>query len=160
MNSTRNQIEAARRSLGIAANELELVAPHRAPAVLRRISDKFTTLGHLAEDRLWWWEHLKGRQATHWPTSLLQGVRGRIDQTGVYWFLAEESESQKRGFPFWLYLGNGAAILRILAETPHFEFYVVENHLEWLLCSNHHNALIGVGTDMVSRLEKLVSSKT
>ena len=159
MHSRRDQIEEARRSVTIAEGDFDLVAPHQAPAVLRRISDKFTTLGHLAERRLWWWESLKGDQTTIWPNSLLDDLRALLELTEDYWFLAEASEIEKMGFPFWLYRGSGQAILRILGETPHFEFYIVEKHLDWLLCSNHHNALIGVGSDMGSRLEKLGSSK-
>ena len=160
MSSRRDEIEEARRSLGIGVDDFDLVAPHQAPAVLRKISDTFTSLGHLAEKRLWWWEHLKGKQVTLWPNSLAEALCALIAPAETYWFLAEESEHLKNGFPFWLYRGSGQAILRILAETPHFEFYIVENHLEWLLCSNHHNALIGVGNEVTSRLEKIVNQKT
>jgi hypothetical protein len=34
---------------------------------------------------------------------------------------------------------------RILAESPGFEFFLTNEDVDYVLCFNHHNYLIGVG---------------
>ena len=41
---------------------------------------------------------------------------------------------------------DGADLLRILEECPALEFYVCDESASYLLCSNHHDVLIGWGS--------------
>jgi hypothetical protein len=40
---------------------------------------------------------------------------------------------------------NGFDLLRVLKDCPAFEFYVCDRDASYLLCSNHHDFLIGWG---------------
>jgi len=40
----------------------------------------------------------------------------------------------------------GADLLRVLGECPALEFYVCDQEASYLLCSNHHDFVIGWGT--------------
>jgi len=43
------------------------------------------------------------------------------------------------------YVRNGEDLLKLLEECPGFEFYVTNQMLDYLLCHNHHDYLIGCG---------------
>ena len=49
-----------------------------------------------------------------------------------------------RAQSFWRFK-SGADLLRILKECPVLEFYVCDPEASYLLCSNHHDYLIGWG---------------
>lgn len=51
-------------------------------------------------------------------------------------------------------LNNGSDLLKVLNECPPLEFYVCDEDARFLLCSNHHDFLIGWGEalDWVSGL--------
>lgn len=42
-------------------------------------------------------------------------------------------------------LTSGSALKKLLSECPGFEFYVTDSTVEYVLCHNHHDYLIGVG---------------
>jgi hypothetical protein len=44
--------------------------------------------------------------------------------------------------------------VKIIGECFGFEYYLVAKDKSWLLCENHHNRVIGVGTPVVSAIEK------
>jgi hypothetical protein len=53
------------------------------------------------------------------------------------------------------YRGTIVAIVRILGDCSFMEYCIVPATLEWLLCENHHGALIAVGEPVASRLRAL-----
>jgi hypothetical protein len=46
--------------------------------------------------------------------------------------------------PIWKF-ANGADLLRVLNECPALEFYVCNEEASYLLCSNHHDFVVGWG---------------
>jgi hypothetical protein len=82
----------------------------------------------------------------------LSVVTGLLDPNETYWFLAAEWIGTKKESAFWLYEMSGRTIPWILAETHHFEYYIVDRKMTWLLCENHHEMLIGVGEPILGGL--------
>jgi hypothetical protein len=50
---------------------------------------------------------------------------------------------------------SGSGLLRVLEDSPALEFYVCDKEASYLLCSNHHDFVIGWGaaSPWVERLE-------
>jgi hypothetical protein len=50
---------------------------------------------------------------------------------------------------------NGSDLLRVLEDCPALEFYVSDEEASYLLCSNHHDFVIGWGaaSQWVGRLQ-------
>ncbi|MBP7283704.1 MAG: hypothetical protein KBA66_19105 [Leptospiraceae bacterium] len=64
---------------------------------------------------------------------------------------------------FWFYKGKLTAIQKIIEESYRIgEYYFASEKMNWLLCVNHHDYLIGTGEIMVEKirqLEKEISRK-
>jgi hypothetical protein len=58
---------------------------------------------------------------------------------------------KERQRTFWLYEGRINAIISILKELSFEEYYIVSKKLEWILCENHHNLLIGSGKHIMKK---------
>ena len=65
----------------------------------------------------------------------------------------DESDFEGVAFP------SSDGLRQILSETPNCEFYVTNIETDFVLCFNHHDFLIGVGTckDWLSAILKKVS---
>jgi len=61
-----------------------------------------------------------------------------VGDTNCLMFLPGASE-------FWRFR-NGNDLHAVLRECPAFEFYVCDENASYLLCSNHHDFVIGWGT--------------
>ena len=62
-------------------------------------------------------------------------------------------DEQKHCEHFWLYEGKINAIVSVLKECHFLEYYVVSKRMEWIICENHHNILIGCGEKIIQKLE-------
>jgi hypothetical protein len=141
----RDEYEKARKELGIPEADFALIAPHRYQAIVLRIIEQFTKLGKAGLKASWWWESLVDPSWGIQPQEPLKFVARYLDAEERYWFVAEAWMPPKKESNFWLYEATGSAILQILAETHHHEYYIVNKKMTWLLCENHHNVVIGCG---------------
>lgn len=92
----------------------------------------------------WWWESLRGKSEWLHYEELLGGLellRARIEREPAVNLLVTDDEAEPRG----VVVGTGAAILRLLAETPTFEFAMSDPEVRWLILDTHHNDLVLVG---------------
>jgi hypothetical protein len=55
---------------------------------------------------------------------------------------------------FWLYESRINPVCAVLSECPAFEYYILPRKMDWLLCENHHNLIIGSGEAIVSKLAR------
>lgn len=147
----RDEIEIARKELGIAVTECSLVAPHLHTEITEWIGAEFTTIHRGPLNYYWWWERFREPQRGVMVPDPVQTAAELLDPDDCYWFLAE-AESDKRESTMWLYEMIGRVIPRILRETHPFEYYIVDRKMTWLLCENHHGVLIGVGETIVNRM--------
>jgi hypothetical protein len=53
------------------------------------------------------------------------------------------------------YRGKLSAIVQVIGDCPSFEYCLVPVGLDWMLCENHHGALMAVGEPIESRLRNL-----
>jgi hypothetical protein len=66
----------------------------------------------------------------------------------VVWLMAYDSSN------FYFYEGKITAIERVISELTYVmdEYYLISKKLEWLLCENHHDILIGTGSFAIQQL--------
>ena len=153
----RFQMNEAIKALLISRDEFDLVSLHKYQEILTSIVERFTTQGKKGLSALWWWDNLKeptyGMQTKYAPSLLMDIVpcEERI------WFVAEDWGNTKRHGNFWLYEGTIQAAVAIINEMFGFEYYIVSKKLEWLLCENHHDILIGAGQPIIDRMKQLNS---
>ena len=140
----RDQYEKARKDLLIAESAFSLVAPHRHIEITQAIIQRFTSLGPKGLKASWWWESFVDIAWAVSPKAPLDFVASYLSSTERYWFVGE-AWSPKRESAFWVYDATGAAIRSILHECHHHEYYIVDRKLAWLLCENHHGAVIACG---------------
>jgi hypothetical protein len=72
------------------------------------------------------------------------------DASEHVWFIVEDDS-----LPFYpVYDAIPRAISAVIGECYGFEYYIVQRDLEWLLCENHHNRMIGVGKNVEERFRR------
>lgn len=98
---------------------------------------------------IWLWERFK--YETHSlqltvPAHTILHHLVPIDE--AVWLMAYDGSS------FYFYEGLVTAIERIIPELTYImdEYYIVSKKLDWLLCENHHDVLIGTGSFAVQQL--------
>ena len=151
----RAEIATAMRALQLPPENLVTVRSTRYSAVLSRILETFTIYGVQGRDHLWLWEGFKGE---HYAVYLdaPEGYRWLprlLPPDERVWLLTEDWERRKRDGHYWVFEGRVGTIGAVLGELFAFEYYIVDKKLEWLLCKNHHNVLIGVGSHIIERLQ-------
>jgi hypothetical protein len=71
------------------------------------------------------------------PADPLGHLQEQVEPAGVYWFIASDQHGK-----YWIAEATGSAIVRVVSEMYGFEYYVVERHLDWIFCENHHGVFI------------------
>jgi hypothetical protein len=153
----RSQLDQVKAAAGVADAEFALVSLHRYKAILQEIIKRFTTVRQGGLNELWWWNSFKEPKLA-WPecpAMCTRVLRQLVPEHEPVWFVAEDWGRQKRHGNFWLYEGRIDSIAAVLDEAWSFEFYVVSKKFEWLLCQNHHDAMMAVGEPMVTHLKSL-----
>lgn len=96
-------------------------------------------------DRRWWWE------AFSKPSSSIVFSDGkgfeRLNQIvpnpkEVVWFMVEDD--QLPYYPIFELTTENA--VKIIAECFAFEYYLIPKTKNWLVCENHHDYVIGIGS--------------
>lgn len=141
----RDDYEKARKALAIGEADFALVAPQRHREITRQILERFTTLGCKGFAARAWWESFKGEAWTEHPDAPWRIVAHILRPAPRYWLVAESRTPAKAESQHWVYDAKGDAILRVLRETSHHEYYIIERSMMWLLCENHHGVLIACG---------------
>jgi hypothetical protein len=149
--STREWVTAAAKKLDLEA-QLKLVEPYRFQPILERIIATRTKLDKTAIDALWWWEALQEPVASREAEDPLVFLKEIVDRDEDIWFVVEANSRSKKLGNFWLYESRIDPVCAVLAECPAFEYYILSRRMDWLLCENHHNLLIGSGEVIVRKL--------
>lgn len=156
----RTTLQEAARALGLPPKDFELVSPYRYRPILVEIVDRFTRLGaRRGLPALWWWEHFREPTFGIQHRQAYELLPRLVREDEKVWFVAENWGGRKKDGNFWLFEGRLGAIVAILAEAHAFEYYVVSRKLDWLLCENHHDVLIGTGEAIVKKMEAVLGSR-
>jgi hypothetical protein len=143
-NDKRNQSAAMTLRDDIAAasaaapeTDFHFVRVHRFKPILERIAERFLRGGKQDLRFVWLWERFRHQTASSHPSDALGVLESRLQQEERYWFLASDEHGK-----YWVADASGRGVLGALRAMYHFEYYVVDRHMNWLICENHHRMLI------------------
>lgn len=151
----RKEIEKICKDCGLTDNQFQPLGLNEWQAIEDKIQQTFCKVTHNKSRPVWLWEHFKPDTfavlTEQRPYLYLDKL---IDDSETVWFFVNETinEADK----FWFYQGKVKAIQTIIAEACYIdELYLASKKYDWLLCINHHNALIATGQTIPDKLRKL-----
>jgi len=139
--SIREEIDDARRRLGLPPNQFAEIEDGQARELTAAFLSQFTG----GEDVRWWWERFTSpvasvRFADGKGFTRISAMVPNADEK--IWFVAEDAV-----LPYFpVYETTPALAQQIIGECYGFEYYIIAKDLSWLLCENHHDSIIAIGT--------------
>lgn len=121
----------------VPTGEFQFVSLHRYQTILDQIADSFLLKGRMDLPHVWLWERLRNEVSSSHPPDAIEALGLRLQMDERYWFLASDEQGK-----YWVADATGSGILTALREMYCFEYYVVDRHMNWLICENHHGILI------------------
>jgi hypothetical protein len=152
----RDTLNEATKGLALDSKRFRLLGPHEYASVLRVVTEQFLDVGKAGINYYRWWENFKGQTDFFQVDNAYRFLPKLLPRSQSMWFIAEDSS--KENAPFWVYEADADAIVQVLAESHHFEYYIVSKKKDWLLCENHHEVLIAAGEPMIKALKRAKSS--
>lgn len=131
----RDDITAA--LVSVPETDFHFVRLHSFQPILERIADRFLLEGSRDLRFVWLWERLRYQTTSSQPANVLAELEHRLSPEARYWFLASGEHGK-----LWVADASGAGIMATLREMHYFEYYIVDRHMNWLVCENHHGMLI------------------
>lgn len=121
-----------------------------AAPILDEIEDRFVARKGLH----WWWGAFRVTPVVHRHFTDGAGWRhlaGIVppDEDAV-WFVAEDDHG------FTLCCGYVEAIQSVIGQCSPFEYYLVSQKLDWLVCESHHDVVYAVGEAVAEQLRRIV----
>lgn len=102
-------------------------------------------------DRRWWWESFKQESAsiTFEDGKGFQRITSFVPNPyEVVWFVVEDDQ-----LPYYpIFECSASNAVSIIGECFAFEYYLIPKNKNWLICENHHNRVIGVGSEITEGL--------
>lgn len=122
---------------------ISLLNSQTTEALLERIAAKFS----VDRSRLWWWEGVQPTRVVECSSvGELADLERLMPQSAELTLVVTDDESP----PWVAVLGTWRALSQMLRETRHFEFFVVNDRLDWIVFSTHDGKLIAAGDLTVS----------
>ena len=140
MGTITKEIDIAIKSLNIRPELFLKLEKEQNEKLYEILLDKFVKSGN----RRWWWEDFKLSSYTFEedPDRIEQLRKILADIKETVWFMPEDDENDF--YP--IYEATPNVIPAILSECFYFEYYIIGKQAKWLICENHHNNLIGIGS--------------
>ena len=148
MPSERLELTRAVYDLALPRAQFRILPEEEAAPIIGCIEQHFVERPGLR----WWWEAFRGTpiaqahfaDGTGWKhlTSIVP------PGSGLVWFVVEESPT------FVLCEGNVDVIQSVIGECWGFEYYLVSQGLDWLVCENHSDVVCAVGEAVTDRLKQ------
>lgn len=136
-----NEINSAIKSLSLEA-EVARLPEAQAESIKNEIQTKFVNGSGL------WWEHFVEPTASVWfkgGDAHQSLTRFTPKPAESCWLLFESPDAT--GLVMYELTPNAA--VKILGECAGCEYYLVSKDLDWLICENDHDVLIGSGDAVV-----------
>jgi hypothetical protein len=152
----RDDLEEARKILGLTTTEFGEVRVHWHRKILENIWATFTKLGHEAERHWWINQHLEGDVVGLHPeleSSVFAILRETLPENERLWLVG--TENRNRHPKYWLYETTAEHLVKVLEETYAFDFYVCSKKYDWLVTQEHHGVILAVGEPVASKLNDL-----
>jgi hypothetical protein len=105
------------------------------------------------QSRRFWWEAFSQPSAEiHIPdgTGFTRLTEFTPEPDEPCWLMVEDFESNE--FP--IYEATPQLAVRLIGECHGFEYYLIAKDRRWLICENHHNVVIGVGSEVVAAINQ------
>ncbi len=148
MDNNANEIQRATVTLGFSPERFRPLPPDEAQRVYESALRHFVPRGHPR----WWWEHFPSRTGVDFRDG--DGWQHLIelvpDADERVWFIAESFVAP--GYSVWE--ASVRDIQAVIGECYGFEYYVIQQHFRWLICENHHDVVIAVGSEIEDRLRE------
>ncbi|WP_207431205.1 DUF6756 family protein [Sabulibacter ruber] len=132
------------RALAFKPDEFDAFGIYEWPAIMKRVEKEFIIKINSNTQFNQWRENLKSPQLGLALENPIAPLSLLIDRNEKVWFVA--CDSYRDPTKLWLFQGYIEPIQRLLESHYRFEFYVISKKYEWLLCADHLNNLIGLGT--------------
>jgi hypothetical protein len=152
METVIDEINAAAKTLGLAAEALKQLPPDESEKIYLAALNHFVSSG----DRRWWWEDFREpgtsvmfEDGDGWK--LMPEFVPNPDE--VVWFIAEEDQLPHNP----VFETTPRIASKIIGECYGFEFYLIAKNFDWLLCETHHNRVCAVGPAVEQRLKTYVA---
>ena len=134
----RDDINDAVKSCGIS--DFEFLRLTKYEALLNKIASQFLAHGKPDLEYIWLWEHFKEPIAKASEQDPFIFLESRLPLNQQFWFIASDEDGK-----YWVACGKAKSILTVLKEMYLFEYYIIDNKFNWILCENHHGLLIQSG---------------
>ena len=147
--SVTDELKAALATLELSDEQFEIIPDREGHANFNELLQAFTD----GVDCRWWWERFshdsfsvtfEDRQAFTRICSVVPDPDQRV------YFVVEDDSAAF--FPVCLTTPRIAQ--KVIGECFGFEYYLIPKDRSWLLCENHHDAMIGVGERIIAPLKK------
>jgi hypothetical protein len=120
-----------------------------------KVYDTFCGIPHHHSRPGWIWENLKvesaGINLEKHAYLLLDKI---IDKDEQLFLLLNETVSEAN--KFWIYESTVQSIQAVLSEASEIdEVTIVDKKFNWILCINHHNAIVVGGEKMIRKLREV-----
>lgn len=148
----RDQINIITKEFHFTDEDFQIVRLTKYEQILRSIIENFTSL-KMNQINKWWWEYFLYPAYSFYSENALDFLPELVKEEDAVWFVIEDERKEKECY--WLYEGKISAITTILKKLSFEEYYIVSKKLDWLLCENHHNLLIGCGEPIIRKMKML-----
>lgn len=152
--SLRSDIEVSRKRLCINTQDFSEVAHFAYKTILKKIWNRFTKLGHKAEDYFWINSHIENAIGYQPKSGEATGanLKDIVPPCDKVWFVGQQTMNEQP--KYWLYEGALHAVVEILDDMYFFDFYIVEKKFNWIVSENHHGILIASGEPVATKLSE------
>jgi hypothetical protein len=152
MYETPNGLLQTAKEIGVGLDRFQLVGPEQWQRVRDEILERFTRrrLGNRELD--WLWEDFVEPSSSLAGDRPLEVLATFAEPRAQVWALFEDWDRTKHEGAHWVFEGDFAAVLSVVANHHGIEFYVVDRAFGWLGAVNHHDVVIGVGEHAVQKL--------
>jgi hypothetical protein len=143
MSQVLDEISTALKTLALESSVLRV---NDECALYKKLLNHFVN----GSDRRWWWESFKLESMTK---SFDDGLGfNRLtaivpDKDEIVWFMVEDDTLPN--YP--IFECSTLNAVKVIGECFAFEYYLIPKNLQWLLCENHHDTLIGIGNKLSFR---------
>lgn len=151
MENLRDRINFITKEFHLVEEDFQLVRLSRYKQTLNSIHEKFTNCKETQINKKWWWSSFLSPIDSFCPDDVFESLSLLINENETVWFVIEDE--RKVHEHYWLYEGKIRPIIKVLNELSFEEYYVVSKKLDWIICENHHNFLIGSGESIVEKMK-------
>ncbi|MFC7339666.1 DUF6756 family protein [Haloferula chungangensis] len=144
-----DELKAALANLELTDEQFEILPANRGRVIFDEMLQTFTN----GVDCRWWWERFSSDSfsVTFEDGQSYTRICSIVpDPDQHVYFVVEDDRADF--FPVCLTTPRIAQ--KVIGDCFGFEYYLVPKDRSWLLCENHHDAMIGIGEKITAQLRK------